>query len=206
MKKRILIFAAALLICMSLAGCAEQREFIKDENFSQASLSMDETTAATDEANKRPEGTFTFAKGIQMGMTIDEVQRAIGQVPEMHTVSNPTRKSFYVDFSGVFMRYFTTKSVTFLFEPDGNTLKQIQFRCSSDADGASPADAAKLFDERYGKQAVYQGRYANHIWFADKVYVVLSEINANQYAVTYTEKAWFEKYYQEEVRAYGRVE
>lgn len=206
MKKRALAFAMTLLLCVSLAGCAEQREFIKDENYSKASLPMGETTTAPVESDAQSAGVFTFARGIQMGMTVAEVQQAVGQIPEMTTVSSPTRKSFSVDFSGVFIHYFTTKSVIFLFDPNDDTLIQIQFRCSSDTDGATPTDTIKLFDTRYGKQAVYQGRYPNHIWFADDVYILLSEINASQYAVTYTEKAWFEAYYQEEVRAYQRTE
>ena len=207
MKKRILVFAATLLLCASLAGCGEKRGFIKDETDSQPSVSSGQTTApAPAETTTQPQGVFTFARGIQMGMTVGEMQKAVGQVPEMSTVSDPVRKSCSVDFSGVFIRYLTTKSVIFLFDPNQNTLIQLQFRCDSTADGATLDEAVKLFDERYGKQAAYQGRYPNHVWFSEDVYVVLSEINADQYVITYTEKAWFEAYYQEEVRAYRRAQ
>lgn len=205
MKKRILVFAATLLLCASLAGCGEERVFIKDENDSQPSVSSGETTVPA-ETTTQPQGVFTFTRGIQMGMTVGEMQKAVGQVPEMSTVSDPVRKSCSVDFSGVFIRYLTTKSVIFLFDPNQNTLIQLQFRCDSNADGATSAEAIKLFDERYGKQAAYQGRYPNHVWFSENVYMVLSEINADQYVITYTEKAWFEEYYQEEARAYRRAQ
>lgn len=205
MNRRIFAFAAALLFCLSLVGCERKREFIKDENFSQGSLPTQAASAGEGETTTQPEGTFTFARGIQMGMTIAEVQAAVGQVLEIGTVEDPLRRSISVDFSGVFIHYFTTKSVIFLFDPDNDKLIQLQFRCTTDADGAAPIDTFKLFDQRYGKQAVYQGRYPNHIWLSDDVYILVSEMSSNQYAITYTEKSWFEQYYKEEVRAYNRA-
>lgn len=203
MKKRIFALAAMLLFCMSLFGCERRREFEKIEGFSMNTPSTE--AAASTEPTTPLEGRFTFANYIQMGMTIAEIQGIVGQVPEQTMVENPTRISFSVDFSGVFIQYQTTKSVVFLFEPENSTLIQMQYRGSTEWDG-SPATAIALFDQIYGKQALYQGKYPNHIWQADDVYILLSEIDENQFAVTYTEKTWFETYYEKETDAYRRAQ
>lgn len=201
MKKRILALAvAALLIAASFAGC-NQRQFTRVEIPSGDELSTEVQTETPSEAT---EGTFTFAARIKMGMTIAEVQAIIGQVSEI-TIQDG-RKSFSNEFSGVFINYSTTKSVVFMFDQETERLEQIQFRCSAASDGVNTAAAIVLFDARYGKRAMYQGNYQNNIWNSEGVYILLSEINENEYAVTYTENAYFESRYEDEANAYKRAQ
>lgn len=201
MKKRCFALAAAFLLLFSLlfSGCKEQEQFQKTEV-----PSTEETTAPLTETTTAAAGTFTFAKSIKMGMTIGEVQREIGQVADVQTVDN--RKSFSNEFSGAFINYTTTKSVIFMFDQQTERLEQMQFRGNTTADGVNTATAVKLFDKHYGKQAVYQSTYVNHIWKSDDVYVLLSELNEDNYAVTYTAQAYFEADYEQEVAAYNRAQ
>lgn len=202
MKKRFLIFAAISLLTFSLlfSGCGdapEPFEKVPVPSSEEGSETVSETAAPA------ATGEFTFAASIKMGMTVNEVQRAIGQVADMEIVDN--RKSFSNEFTGVFLNNTTTKTVIFMFDQQTERLEQMQFRGNANTDGASTADAVKLFDARYGKQAVYQGKYVNHIWKSDDVYILLSEIDENNYAVTYTEQTYFEANYTQETEAYNRV-
>ncbi|MGN0519364.1 MAG: hypothetical protein ACI4LB_01355 [Candidatus Fimenecus sp.] len=202
MKKRVFALAVAFVLVFTLlfSGCGEEKAFEKVEvpSTEEASETVPETTASA-----AAEGTFTFAASIKMGMTITEVQRAIGQVANVEIVDE--RKSFSNEFSGVFINYSTTKSVVFMFDQQTERLEQMQFRGNINTDGADTAAAIKLFDARYGKQAVYQSKYVNHIWKSDDVYILLSELDENNYAVTYTEQTYFEEHYTQETDAYNRV-
>ena len=203
MKRRIIAFAAAFLLIFSLlfSGCGKAESF---EKVDVPSTEIPTETVAETTAPATETGTFTFAASIKMGMTITEVQRAIGQVAEVEIVDN--RKSFTNEFSGVFINYSTTKAVIFMFDQQTERLEQMQFRGNTNTDGASTADAVKLFDARYGKQAVYQSKYVNHIWKSDDVYILLSELDENNYAVTYTEQSYFETRYPNELEAYKRAQ
>lgn len=202
MKRKIIALVAVLLITVSLlfSGCGETEQFQKVE------VPSDETVTETASATTAPTaagGTFTFAANIKMGMTIGEVQRAIGQVLDVEVVDN--RKSFQNEFTGVFLSYSTTKNVIFMFDLQTERLEQMQFRGNANADGATTAAAAKLFDMRYGKQAVYQSKYLNRIWKSDDVYILLSELDENNYVVTYTEQGCFEEKYPQETEAFKRA-
>lgn len=201
-KSLTLLCAACLLLTAILSGC-------RTETFEPAPPA--ESTTAAPTTSGASEGTttaadaadFTFAANIKMGMTIAEVQAAIGQVTEVSIVDG--RKSFSNAFSGIFMNYANTKPVIFMFNADTERLEQFQFRGSTDVDGADTATAVLLFDARYGKQGVYQRTYLNRIWQADGVYILLSELSDNEYAVTYSEKSYFERTYPEETLAYQRA-
>lgn len=190
-----------LVFSLLFSGCGEAEPFQKVEVPSTEAVTetVTETTAPPP-----AEGTFTFAASITMGMTVAEVQRAIGQVIDVTVVDN--RKSFSNEFTGVFINYSTTKTVIFMFDQKTERLEQMQFRGNINTDGASTAAAVKLFDARYGKQAVYQGNYVNHIWKSDDVYILLSELDENNYAVTYTEQTYFETNYTQETDAYSRAQ
>lgn len=202
MKKRFFIFAAVSLLTFSLlfSGCGDAAE-----PFEKVSVPSTEEVGETVPETTVPaaEGKFTFAASIRMGMTVNEVQRAIGQVADIEVVDN--RKSFSNEFTGVFLNNTTTKTVIFMFDQQTERLEQMQFRGNTNTDGANTAAAIQLFDARYGKQAVYQGNYVNHIWKSDDVYILLSEIDENNYAVTYTEQTYFEANYTQETEAYNRV-
>lgn len=202
MKKRFFIFAAISLLTFSLlfSGCGDA-----SEPFEKVSVPSTEAVSETVSETTAPaaEGKFTFAASIRMGMTVNEVQRAIGQVADLEIVDN--RKSFSNEFTGVFLNNTTTKTVIFMFDQQTERLEQMQFRGNVNTDGANTAAAIQLFDARYGKQAVYQGNYVNHIWKSDDVYILLSELDENNYAVTYTEQAYFEANCAQEAEAYNRV-
>lgn len=202
MKKRFFIFAAISLLTFSLlfSGCGDA-----SEPFEKVSVPSTEAVSETVSETTAPaaEGKFTFAASIRMGMTVNEVQRAIGQVADLEIVDN--RKSFSNEFTGVFLNNTTTKTVIFMFDQQTERLEQMQFRGNVNTDGANTAAAIQLFDARYGKQAVYQGNYVNHIWKSDDVYILLSELDENNYAVTYTEQAYFEANCVQEAEAYNRV-
>lgn len=202
MGKRIIICTAALLLVVSLlfSGCKRGNEFEKIDVPSTEEVRVTETQTTEPVS----EGIFTFAASIKMGMTVQEVQRAIGQVADVGIVDN--RKSFSNEFSGVFINYTTVKNVIFMFDINSERLEQMQFRCNTNTDGADTETAIKLFDARYGKQAVYQGNYINRIWKSDDVYILLSELDENNYAVTYTQKDYFASHYAEEAAAFERVQ
>ena len=198
MKQRIFALCAVVVVLAAgLFGCG-QREFVKDD----AAPTVPETT--TEETTAPEEDGFVFAADIRMGMTIAEVQAAIGQVTDV-TTAEDGRRQFSNDFSGVFINYSTTKSVIFMFDSADDRLEQLQFRGATDTDGANTADAVALFDVRYGAHAEYEGNYPNCIWKLDDVYIVLSELDENSYAVTYTQADYFEESYPEEAEVYRRA-
>ncbi len=184
-------------LCLSaFAGCG-RRQFVKVDNPSDIS---DAATDMTEPQTDAAQNVFTFAANIQMGMSIAEVQAACGQVNEV-SVGND-RKSTSNSFYGIFLNYATEKSVIFMFDVQTEKLEQLQFRGSTETDGLNTADAVALFDERYGKQAIYKGHYRNHVWKSDNVYIILSEVDIDNYAVTYNEETYFEQNYKEEADAY----
>lgn len=189
------------VLCLSVfAGCG-RRQFVKVDG-SEPTVTESESQSETQPTEPQTdEGVFTFASHIRMGMTLAEVQAAVGQIDEV-SVRTDGRKSISNKFAGVFMNYATEKSVIFLFATATDTLEQLQFRGDTASDGMNTAEAVALFDTRYGKQAVHQGNYRNHIWKTDNVYILLSEIDIDNYAVTYTEAAYFEQEYKEEAEAY----
>ncbi len=198
MKQRIFALCAVVVVLAAgLFGCG-QREFVKDD----AAPTVPETT--TEETTAPEEDGFVFAADIRMGMTIAEVQAAIGQVTDV-TTAEDGRRQFSNDFSGVFINYSTTKSVIFMFDSADDRLEQLQFRGATDTDGANTADAVALFDVRYGAHAEYEGNYPNCIWKLNDVYIVLSELDENSYAVTYTQADYFEEAYPEEAEVYRRA-
>ena len=202
-QKRKTIISIFLLcaLCLSLfAGCG-RRKFVKVDG---SEPTASESAVQTEPESTEPqtgEGVFTFAANIRMGMTIEEVQAAVGQVSEV-AVRTDGRKSTSNKFSGVFLNYATEKPVIFLFSTPNDTLEQLQVRGDTASDGMNTAEAIALFDTRYGKQAIHQGNYRNHIWKTDNVYILLSEIDIDNYAVTYTEENYFIQEYKEEAEAY----
>lgn len=207
MRKRILTVCGVLLlaVCLLLSACGSGPKYEKISTTAPpAGETQAQTSEATTAAQNDANNTFAFAAGIKMGMTISEVQQLIGQEVKVTEVDG--RKSFSNDFSGIFLNYSTTKSVTFMFDPATEKLEQLQFRGNSESDGVMTADAILLFDMRYGDHGSLQGNYMNHIWFADGVYIVLSVIDDHNFAVTYTEKNYFEKNYPEELAAYKNAQ
>lgn len=207
MRNRILSVCGVLLlaVCLLFSACGSGPKY---EKISTTAPLADETQAQTTEAaTETPNDSgndFAFAAGIKMGMTVSEVQQLIGQ--EVPVTEMDGRKSFSNDFSGIFLNYSTTKSVTFMFDPETEKLEQLQFRGYSESDGVMTADAIMLFDARYGKHGSFQGNYMNHVWFADGVYIVLSVVDDHNFAVTYTEKKYFEENYPEELAAYKNAQ
>lgn len=200
MRNKILTVCGVLLlaVCLLFSACGSGPKYEKIETTAPpagATQADETTTAPADTGN-----TFAFAAGIKMGMTISEVQKLIGQ--EVAVTEVDGRKSFSNEFSGIFLNYSTTKTVNFMFDKSTEKLEQLQFRGNSESDGVMTADAIMLFDARYGKHGSLQGNYMNHIWFADGVYIVLSVVDDHNFAVTYTEKNYFEKNYPEELAAY----
>ncbi len=200
MKSRLFACTLLFLLPALLFGCGAEREFERSEN-----VPLPTTPALTEPASTAGEdGVFSFAAGIQMGMSPEEVQSLIGAAVSLSD-SEDGRKLFSFEFSGVFISYATNKSVHFMFDASGKRLEQLQFQCSAASDGAYPADAVALFDMRYGPHGEYAGRYPSCVWRMADVYVVLSEISENDYAVTYTEQSYFETNYPEETEAYRRA-
>lgn len=200
MKRRIAASLLLFALFAALFGCTRGRDFERDENVPLPTAQ--ETTAPAE----IPAGddVFSFAAGIRMGMSPSEVQSLIGQSVSLSDAEDG-RKLFSCVFSGVFVNYATNKSVFFMFDEAGEQLEQLQFQCSASADGAYPADAVALFDVRYGPHAEYESNYQNCLWKAADVYVVLSIVDENNYAVTYSEKDYFEANYPEETEAYRRA-
>lgn len=207
MRNRILSICGVLLlaVCLLFSACGSGPKYEKISTTAPlAGETQAQTTEATTAAQSDSNNTFAFAAGIKMGMTISEVQKLIGQETAITEVDG--RKSFANDFTGIFLNYSTTKTVNFMFDPATEKLEQLQFRGNSDSDGVMTADAITLFDARYGKHGSLQGNYMNHIWFADGVYIVLSVVDDHNFAVTYTEKNYFEETYPEELAAYKNAQ
>lgn len=207
MRKRILTVCGVLTlaVCLLFSACGSGPKYEKISTTAPpAGETQAQTTEAPTAAPSDAGNTFAFAAGIKMGMTVSEVQKLIGQEVPVAEVNG--RKSFSNDFSGIFLNYSTTKSVTFMFDPATEKLEQLQFRGNSESDGVMTADAIMLFDMRYGDHGSFQSNYMNHIWFADGVYIVLSVIDDHNFAVTYTEKNYFEKNYPEELAAYKNAQ
>lgn len=203
-KTAISIFLLCTLSLSALAGCGRRKFEKVDESEPTATASAEPTAESTEPQTENPQGVFTFAANIRMGMTVEEVQSAIGQVIQP-TVREDGRKTLSNRFFGSFVNYDNEKNVVFMFSAQTDLLEQLQFRGDTASDGMNTAETVALFDARYGKQAIYQGNYRNHIWRSDDVYILLSELDIDNYAVTYTEAGYFEQEYKEEAEAYRRA-
>lgn len=118
MRNRVLTVCGVLLlaVCLLFSACGNGPDY---EKISTTAPPAGETQAQADATTTAPAdtgNTFAFAAGIKMGMTISEVQKLIGQ--EVPVTEVDGRKSFSNDFSGIFLNYSTTKSVTFMFDPE----------------------------------------------------------------------------------------
>lgn len=202
-KKGICVLLLCVFCLSVFAGCGP-REFVKtEEPPTEAESAVSSEPDSTEPQTDAPQSLFPFAPYIKMGMTLAETQAAIGQVREV-TVREG-RKNFSENFSGAFIHFATDKSVIFMYSAESDLLEQLQFRCNTPSDGLNTAEAVALFDTRYGKQALHKGNYRNHIWKKDNVYILLSEIDIDNYTVTYTEAGYFEQEYTEEAEAYRRA-
>lgn len=198
-KHRTVIFAICLLFLVTaFSGCRRGRTFEKDDS---VPTTIESTTAVQQTEPKPPQNEdFLFAGGIKMGMTVKEVQDLLHV--DISTGKVDGRKNFAVEFAGVFINYETVKNVQFMFNMETNKLEQIQFQGRTDIDGASTNDAINLFDARFGKHGQHQRKRTNYVWYGNGVYLILTVIDGDSYAITYTEKTYFEQHFKEEVKAY----
>lgn len=204
-KTTVSVILLCTLSISALAGCGRRKfEKVDGSESTGSESAVQAEPESTNPQTDAEQGVFTFAANIRMGMTVAEVQAAIGQGIQPNE-RNDGRKTISNPFFGSFINYDNEKTVIFMFSAQNDLLEQLQFRGDTVSDGMNTAEAVALFDTRYGKQAIHQGNYRNHIWKADNVYILLSEIDIDNYAVTYTEEKYFEQEYKEEAEAYRRA-
>lgn len=201
MKTKLIavLCVAILAVSFVLTSCGKQREFEKVDPNATTETTTETTTE--EETTEDPDAEkLTFAAGIQMGMSIREVQDRIGVHLQPKLVDG--RKNLAVEFSGTFINDTTEKTVQFMFDQRSEKLEQWQFQCNTDVDGANATGAVTLFDLRYGKSAISYGKYENHIWYHGGTFIMISVVDDNNYVVTYTEREYFKKYRSEEYQFY----
>lgn len=200
MKMKITVIALAVLIAVVFSSCAETREFVPLPSTEPAA-----TTEPATEASTTPplaEDKFTFA-GIQMGMTTDQVQFAIGQSSFIYTRND---KYFFTNgFKGIAgIDKEIEKTVYFIFNM-GLALEEIQYVVNN-ADGITYEQMLALFEKQFGKPVLYTSELGKNegIWADKDVYIVVTRDDTESTVISYFEKTLFETEYTKEVEAFRK--
>lgn len=200
MKVKMTVIALVVLIAVAFSSCAETREFIPSP--STEPVSTTEPVAEASTTSPLAEDKFTFA-GIQMGMTTDQVQFAIGQSSVVYTRND---KYFFTNgFKGIAgIDKEIEKTVYFIFNM-GLALEEIQYVVNN-ADGITYEQMLALFEKQFGKPVLYTSELGKHegIWEYKDVYIVVTRDDAESTVVSYFEKTLFETEYKKEVEAFRK--
>ncbi|MEG1846253.1 MAG: hypothetical protein RR239_05060 [Oscillospiraceae bacterium] len=194
------VIAIILLVSVVFSGCGKTK--FEPDTTAGTTIPIPTEPQSTEEATTAsPYPEFDFA-GIKMGMTIEQVQKRIGQ--EAKVLDKDGKKYFINPFKGIdCLDKSIQKDVWFVFNKSGG-LDEIQYKIEK-KDNLIFEDAVVFYYNRFGDYAETHDNVKNTIWKLKDVYLVLSAIDAGKYAVSFFESNTFEKEHQYEYEMYLKI-
>ncbi|MEG0546804.1 MAG: hypothetical protein RR552_06405 [Oscillospiraceae bacterium] len=194
------VIAIILLVSVVFSGCGKTK--FETDTTAGTTIPIPTEPQSTEEATTAsPYPEFDFS-GIKMGMTIEQVQKRIGQ--EVKVLDKDGKKYFINPFKGIdCLDKSIQKDVWFVFNKAGG-LDEIQYKIEK-KDNLIFEDAVIFYYNRFGDYAETHDNVKNTIWKLKDVYLVLSAIDAGKYAVSFFESNTFEKEHQYEYEMYLKI-
>lgn len=186
-----------LVVSLLLTSCGKTRTFepsgVTGEKASVTQAQKEEITLSPDK--------FTFV-GVQMGMTTDQVQLAIGKAAQVYARND---KMFLTE--NVKVQEFKNgldRVVYYIFNTS-NQLVEMQYVVSS-SDGISYQNAVTIFRGIYGPDGIeIQSEIGKRetIWEYMDVYVIVARNDEKDVVISYMQKGLFETENQKDVEKYN---
>lgn len=203
MKKIKTISALILIVSIFLTSCGttviEPNTTVGTTEAPITEETSETTTEVTTTASPYPE--FSFA-GIKMGMTIEQVQKIIGQSPK---VTDKDGKKYFINpFKGIdCLDKSIQKDVWFVFNKNGK-LDEVQYKIDK-SDNLLFENAIIFYYNRFGDYVETHDSVKNTIWRLNGVYLVLSTIDTTTFAVSFFEENTFQKEHANEYNQYLKI-
>ncbi|HAQ29102.1 MAG TPA: hypothetical protein DCQ76_05155 [Ruminococcaceae bacterium] len=197
--RKTIAFISALILAVSLflTSCGKTRTFepsgVTSEKASVTQAQKEELTLSPDK--------FTFV-GVQMGMTTDQVQLAIGKAAQVYARND---KMFLTE--NVKVQEFKNgldRVVYYIFNTS-NQLVEMQYVVSS-SDGISYQNAVTIFRGIYGPDGIeIQSEIGKRetVWEYMDVYVIVARNDEKDVVISYMQKSLFETENQKDVEKYN---
>ena len=197
--RKTIAFISALILAVSLflTSCGKTRTF---EPSGATSEKASVTRAQKEELTLSPD-KFTFV-GVQMGMTTDQVQLAIGKAAQVYARND---KMFLTE--NVKVQEFKNgldRVVYYIFNTS-NQLVEMQYVVSS-SDGISYQNAVTIFRGIYGPDGIeIQSEIGKRetVWEYMDVYVIVARNDEKDVVISYMQKSLFETENQKDVEKYN---
>lgn len=197
--RKTIAFISALILAASLflTSCGKTRTFepsgVTGEKASVTQAQKEEPALSPDK--------FTFV-GVQMGMTTDQVQLAIGKAAQVYARND---KMFLTE--NVKVQEFKNgldRVVYYIFNTS-NQLVEMQYVVSS-SDGISYQNAVTIFRGIYGPDGIeIQSEIGKRetVWEYMDVYVIVARNDEKDVVISYMQKSLFETENQKDVEKYN---
>lgn len=202
MKNNIAIICTLLACVLFFSSCGSERVFEEADSTnasSKTTTAIPETTSYVLSPDK-----FTFSK-IQMGMSIDDTQLAIGQASTILANEQKQKYFFTNSFKGIAgIDKDIEKLVYFIFNASAK-LEEIQYVVNHD-DGITYEDMVKLFKTQFGKYVEITSEIGKEecIWKHKDVYVIVTDNGNKEIVISYFEETFFETEYKYELELYKK--
>ena len=198
MRKTIAFISALILVAsLFLTSCGKTRTFepsgVTGEKASVTQAQKEEITLSPDK--------FTFV-GVQMGMTTDQVQLAIGKAAQVYARND---KMFLTENAKVQEFKNGLDRVVYYIFNTSNQLVEMQYVVSS-SDGISYQNAVTIFRGIYGPDGIeIQSEIGKRetIWEYMDVYVIVARNDEKDVVISYMQKGLFETENQKDVEKYN---
>ena len=183
------VFSTALL-----TSCGKSEEFV-------------EVSVVTTLPQVTEEESFVYREldvfGTKMGMSIEDTQKALNVPVEIY-LSDKGLYYFVTPKNDVpFVNADQSTNVFFIFGEKAR-LCEVQY-VSTEQTGFVLNDAIAAYDSQYGRnvEVASDAGKNNFVWYKDGVYIVITTVSDGQNAMSFFDKDYFEKNYQQEANAYN---
>ena len=189
-----IILISAVVSTVILTSCSKKDSFVPV------------TVITTLPQTTEPE-TFIYRDyevlGTKMGMSIEEAQLALNVPIEIYTSDKGLLYFITTENNLPFVTGGTETTVYFIFNEKAR-LCEIQY-ISTEQTGFVLKDAVAEYEKQFGKHIEIDSEAGkrNYVWYKDGVYILITTVNDGQNAMSFFDKDYFEKNYQDEANAYN---
>ncbi len=195
-----LLLAFVCVAAFMLTSCTQEREFKKVD-------------VVTTEPPVTEGETVNYSEltvfNTRMGMSLEETQKALdtdieirfSQTNQVYFAISKNALKEELDFGDSEF----DAAIYFIYDGDAR-LCEVQY-VSTDSTGFVLKDATEKFDSLYGRHvAVSSEGKTNYVWYSKGDYIVISDFDNGQNAISYFERVYFENTQPEEATAYLNAE
>lgn len=194
MKSLKLIPIILIVLSVALTACRQRRTFEPAPIITTTRKVTERQTVAMSEFK---------VFGTQMGMSIEQVQKIIGENAGL-LLSENGQCYFAIEKDNLeFVNKGVKSTVYFIFDLYAN-LCEIQYE-TSEGTGFNLEQAIKRFDGLYGRHVKSEsGENDNYIWYSKGDYILITLASNGKDAITYFGEDYFKQNYPEEYKAFNK--